>query len=230
MKRIGLLGGMSWESSSEYYRIINQTVQERLGGVHSADILLHSFDFQNVYDRMHVGDWEGLAAYVGESARYLERGGAQCALICTNTVHNVAPQVQEMLGIPLLHIADAAGAALAADGVRKVGLLGTKFTMELDFYSARLGEKYGIETVIPNGDARAEINRTIFDEMVKGHFLDRTRDYYASVITGLAQRGCEAIVLGCTEIPMLVKQDDVSVPLVDTTALHAKAAVDFALS
>lgn len=230
MKRIGLLGGMSWESSIEYYRIINQEVQKRLGGVHSGDILMHSFDFQEVYDLMHAGNWDGLAEYVGGAAGKLKDAGAECMLICTNTVHNVAPQVEAMLDIPLIHIADAAGQALAKDGVKKVGLLGTKFTMELDFYSGRLAQNFGIETIIPNEEQRCEINRTIFDEMVKGHFLAAARAYYLDVIDELAAQGAEAIVLGCTEIPILVTPEHTNVPLIDTTQLHAMAAVEFALS
>lgn len=230
MKRIGLLAGMSWESSVEYYRIINREVAARLGGVHSADIVMHSFDFQRVYDFMCADDWDGLAGFVADAAQGLEREGAGCVLICTNTVHNVAPQVEERLNVPLIHIADAAGEAIRKAGQTKVGLLGTKFTMELDFYTARLAEQHGIEVIVPEAEERTEINRVIFEELVKGEFRDESRAAFVRVIEGLAARGAQSVVLGCTEIPLLVGEGDSPLPLIDTTLLHARAAVDFALA
>ncbi|BBD08878.1 aspartate/glutamate racemase family protein [Desulfovibrio ferrophilus] len=230
MKRIGLLAGMSWESSVEYYRIINREVASRLGGVHSADILMRSFDFQNIYDLMCGGDWDGLAGVVGRAARGLVDQGADCVLICTNTVHNVAAQVQEELSVPLIHIADAAGHAVKAAGQTRVGLLGTRFTMELDFYAGRLAEHHGIEVLVPDQTQRGEVDRIIFEELVKGELRDESRTKYVEVIADLASRGAQSVVLGCTEIPLLVGPQDSPLPLHDTTTLHALAAVDFALS
>ncbi|MBU1003549.1 MAG: aspartate/glutamate racemase family protein [Proteobacteria bacterium] len=230
MKTIGLLGGMSWESSIEYYRIINREVAARLGGVHSADLLMRSFDFQEIYDLMCGGDWVGLAGVVGDAAQSLVDQGADCVLICTNTVHNVAPQVQQRLSVPLMHIADAAGRAVKAAGQTRVGLLGTRFTMELDFYSGRLSGQHGIEVLVPDAGQRADVDRIIFEELVKGKLRDESRARYVEIIAALAARGAQSVVLGCTEIPLLVGPQDSPLPLHDTTRLHALAAVDFALS
>ena len=229
MKTIGLLGGMSWESTVEYYRVINREAGARLGGVHSGDILMRSFDFQNIYDPMHAGDWDALADYVAGAAKELERAGAQCVLICTNTVHNVAPQVEAAIGVPLIHIGDGAGAAAKRLGATKVGLLGTRFTMELDFYASRLKEGFDIETITPDAADRALVDRIIWDELIRGDLRDESRDAYVGVIERLAERGAQAVVLGCTEIPLLIGPDDSSLPLVDTTTEHALAAVEFAL-
>ncbi|WP_461209724.1 aspartate/glutamate racemase family protein [Desulfocurvus sp. DL9XJH121] len=230
MKTIGLLGGMSWESSVEYYRIINREVAARLGGVHSADILMRSFDFQTIYDPMHAGDWDGLADRVADAARDLERAGADCVLICTNTVHNVAPAVQAALSVPLIHIADAAGAAARAAGYERLGLLGTRFTMEMDFYAGRLAKEYGMEVLVPDDADRAFVDRVIFGELVKGQLRDDSRARYVEIIADLAGRGAQAVVLGCTEIPLLVGPGDSCLPLIDTTREHALAAVEFALA
>lgn len=229
MRTIGLLGGMSWESTVLYYQEINRLVAGRLGGLHSADVLLHSFDFQAIADLMHDGDWDGLARHVSGSARRLERAGAECLLICTNTVHHVAPAVADAVDVPLLHIADAAGEAARAGGFTRVGLMGTRFTMELDFYAARLDEGFGIETIVPDAEDRTLLDRVIFGELVKGRFEDASRSAFNAVIGDLAQRGAQAVVLGCTEIPLLVRQEDCPVPLIDTARLHAAAAVNFAL-
>lgn len=230
MKTIGLLAGMSWESSTEYYRIINREVAARLGGFHSAEILMHSFDFQIVHDLMHTGDWDGLARHAAAAARGLESAGAGCVLICTNTVHNVAPQVAGAVSVPLLHIADAAGAAARAAGHECVGLLGTRFTMELDFYAGRLAEGHGVQTLTPGEEDRAYVDHVIFDELVKGELRDDSRARFVEIIEGLGARGATAVVLGCTEIPLLVQQEHSPLPLIDTTREHALAAVDFALA
>lgn len=229
MKTIGLLGGMSWESTVEYYRLINREVGNRLGGVHSGDILMRSFDFQNIYTPIHEGRWDDLAAYVADAAKGLEREGADCVLICTNTVHNVAPQVEAALHVPLIHIGDGAGTAAKRLGASKIGLLGTSFTMELDFYASRLKTDYAVDTVIPNTEDRDTVNRIIWNELIKGDIRDESRAAYAQVIQRLAAQGAEAVVLGCTEIPLLIGADDSPLPLIDTTAEHALAAVEFAL-
>jgi aspartate racemase len=229
MKTIGLLGGMSWESSSEYYRILNETVAARLGGLHSADCLLYSVDFAAVEALQHAERWDELTQMMISAAQRLERGGAELLLICTNTMHRMAPEVQAAIGIPLLHIADAAGEAVKARGLHTVGLLGTRFTMEGDFYRRRLTDKFGLDVLIPEEADRETVHRVIYEELVKGEIRESSRDAYLEIITKLRSRGAEGVILGCTEIPLLVHQTDVEIPVFDTTRIHAEAAVDWAL-
>ena len=230
MKTIGLLGGMSWESSAEYYRILNQTVKARLGGLHSASCLLYSVDFAEIEALQRSGDWENLTHTMIEAAQRLENAGADCLLVCTNTMHRMAPEIEDVLQIPLLHIADAAGDAIAARGIKTVGLLGTRFTMEGDFYRKRLEEKFDLEVLIPNDAERDIVHRVIYNELVKGEIREASRQAYLVVVDGLQSRGAEGVILGCTEIPPLVRQADTQLPLFDTTRLHAEAAVDWALA
>ncbi|MFK4763694.1 aspartate/glutamate racemase family protein [Desulfobaculum sp. SPO524] len=230
MRRIGLLGGMSWESTIEYYRIINEEIARRLGGVHSADIVMQSYDFQQVADLMHAGRWDDVAAKLTATAESLIAAGAECMLICTNTVHNIAPKLESAISVPLLHIADAAGRECTARGWSRVGLLGTAFTMEYDFYRGRLADAHGVEVCVPGEAERKEINRIIFEELVKGELRDDSRATYLEAISRLKDNGAQAVVLGCTEIPLLVGPEHTDVPLLDTTRLHALAAVEFALA
>ncbi len=220
---------MSWESSAEYYRLINQGVRARRGGAHSAPILMWSFDFAVIEALQHAGRWDAAEALLIDAAQRLERAGAACMVICTNTMHLMADAVQAAIGVPLLHIADGAAAAIQAHGLRRVGLLGTAFTMEQDFYKGRLHERFGLDVLIPGEADRATVHRVIYDELVQGQVLPASRDAYRAVIARLVADGAEAIILGCTEIMLLVRPEDSAVPLFDTTALHAAAAVDFAL-
>ena len=229
MKTIGLIGGMSWESSIEYYRIINETVKARLGGVHSADCLMYSVDFAEIESLQNAGEWEQLTLEMISAARRLERGGADCLVICTNTMHKMADEVQAAIQIPLLHIVDAAGAAVQAKELTTVGLLGTRFTMEGNFYRGRLAEKFGLQVLIPDEAGRETVHRVIYNELVKGEIKAGSRQAFLAIIEDLQSRGAQGIVLGCTEIPLLVKQDDVAIPIFDTTRLHAEAAVNWAL-
>jgi aspartate racemase len=227
MKTIGLIGGMSWESSLEYYRLINQMVKARLGGHHSAECLLYSVDFAEIEDMQQRGAWEAAGARLAGVARQLERGGAECIVLCTNTMHKT---IQAAVDVPLLHIADATAQAVRSAGLDTVGLLGTIYTMEGDFYSGRLVEGHGLRVILPDSDARQMVNRVIFDELVNGALRQESRAAYVDVIRDLQAQGAQGVILGCTEIGLLVKQDDSPVPVFDTTALHAAAAVDFALS
>lgn len=226
---IGLIGGMSWESSAEYYRLINQGVRARLGGVHSARCLMWSFDFAEVEALQHAGRWDDAAGLLADAARRLERGGADFLLICTNTMHRMADQVQAAVGIPLLHIADPTAERIKARGIMRVGLLGTAFTMEQDFYKGRLRDHFGLDVIVPGTEDRTTVHRVIYDELVQGRIEAASRDTYRAVIAGLAARGAEAVILGCTEIMLLVRPEDSAVPLFDTTAIHAAAAVERAL-
>lgn len=229
-KIIGLIGGMSWESSAAYYRIINETVRARLGGVRSARCLMWSFDFGEIEALQHAGRWdEATAALIG-AARRLERGGADFVVICTNTMHRMADDVQAAIGLPLLHIADPTAERIRAAGHRRVGLLGTAFTMEQDFYKGRLAARHGLDVLVPEAEDRAAVHRVIYEELVQGRVMPASRDAYRSVIARLVERGAEAVILGCTEIMLLVRPEDSPVPLFDTTALHAEAAVDRALA
>ena len=227
---IGLIGGMSWESSAEYYRIINQAVRDRLGGLRSARCLMWSFDFGEIEALQHAGRWDDAAALMIDAAQRLERGGADFFLICTNTMHRMADQVQAAVGIPLLHIADPTAERIKAQGIKRVGLLGTAFTMEQDFYKGRLQDKFGLEVLVPEADDRAVVHRVIYEELVQGRVEPASRDAYRAVIARLVERGAEAVILGCTEIMLLVKPQDSAVPLFDTTGIHAQAAVERALS
>ncbi len=229
MKTIGLIGGMSWESTTEYYRIINEAVSTRLGGFHSAKILMNSVDFGEIEPLMRSGDWESIARMLSGIAVSLEKAGADCILIATNTIHKVYDFVDEAVTVPMIHIADAAGEAVKAAGIGKVGLLGTRFTMEEDFYRGRLQDKFGIEVTVPDKDSRDLVDAVIFGELCLGVIKDESKRRYIEIIEKLAEDGAEGIILGCTEIPLLVSGSDVTTPLFDTTRIHALAAVDFAL-
>lgn len=229
MKTIGMLGGMSWESTVPYYRLINQRVQERIGGLHSARILLYSVDFHEVEQLQHAGDWDRAGALLADAARRLQGAGADFLVICTNTMHKVAPTVEAATALPLLHIADPTALAIASEGFRRVGLLGTRFTMEEDFYRARLQREHGLEVLVPDAGDRLEVHRVIYDELCQGLIDEASRARYRGVIERLVARGAEAIILGCTEISLLVGSADSRVPLFDTTSLHARAAADHAL-
>jgi len=229
-KVIGLIGGMSWESSSEYYRIINQAVREKLGGLRSARCLMWSFDFGEIEALQHAGRWDDATALMIDAAQRLERGGADFFLICTNTMHRMADQVQAAVGIPLLHIADPTAERIKARGIRRVGLLGTAFTMEQDFYKGRLQSRFGLDVLVPETEDRATVHRIIYEELVQGRVEAASRKAYRQVIARLVERGAEAVILGCTEIMLLVKPEDSAVPLFDTTGIHAQAAVERALA
>lgn len=229
MKCIGLLGGMSWESTVSYYQALNRGVRARLGGLHSARVLLNSVDFAEIERLQHAGDWPATARLLSTAARDLQAGGADCLLIGTNTMHKVAPEIAAAIGIPLLHIADATAKRLVADGVTRVGLLGTRFTMEQDFYKGRLTESFGLEVLVPPEAEQERVHRIIYDELCLGRVLDASRAEYLAIIAGLAQAGAQAVILGCTEIALLVGDAKAAVPLYDTTAIHAEAAVEWAL-
>jgi len=220
---------MSWESSIEYYRIINETVRDRLGGLHSAQSLMFSVDFAEIEALQREGAWDEATAVMIDAACRLERGGADFVVICTNTMHRMADEVESEIGIPLLHIADATAAHVKARGMHTVGLLGTRFTMEEDFYRGRLGARHGLEVLIPPPAARERVHRIIYDELVLGQIRPASRAEYVEIIEGLAAEGAQGIVLGCTEIGLLVKGEHSPLPLFDTTVLHAAAAVDRAL-
>ena len=228
MKTIGILGGMSWESSIEYYRIINEEVNRRLGGVHSAKILMYSVDFAEIEALQHAGRWDEATAFMVDAAQRIERGGADFLVIATNTMHKMAEEVAAAIGIPLLHIADATAERIKAQGLRKVGLLGTRFTMEEDFYRGRLERKHGLTVLIPDKADRDEVHRVIYEELVVGRIVPASRQRYIAIMERLIDQGAEGIILGCTEIGLLVKDGDVPVPLFDTTRIHAEAAVDWA--
>lgn len=230
MKTIGLLGGMSWESSLEYYRLINQATKAKLGGLHSAKSIMFSVDFEEIEVLQHQERWDELTEIMIEGAKRVERGGADLLVICTNTMHKMADAVQSAISIPVLHIADATATEILRLKLKTIGLLGTKFTMEQDFYRGRLSEKFGLKVLIPGESDREIVHKVIYKELCLGKTLDSSRREYIRIINALVQQGAEGIVLGCTEIPLLVKQDDVAVPIFDTTAIHARYAVDVAVS
>ncbi len=229
MKTIGLIGGMSWESSIEYYKIINETVRAQLGGLHSAKCIMVSIDFAEMEPLQHQGKWDEATEILVAAARSVEAGGADFVLFCTNTMHKVADEVQKQLRIPILHIADATAQAIKAAGLKKVGLLGTKFTMEEDFYKGRLVQKHKLEVIIPTAEAREVVHRVIYDELCMGEIKPSSKKKFLAIIERLAKEGAEGIILGCTEIGLLVNKEDSRVPLFDTTEIHAVAAVEFAL-
>lgn len=229
MKTIGLIGGMSWESSAEYYRIINQETNRRLGGVHSAQCLMWSFDFEEIKRLQHEGEWDKLADAVKEAAIRLERGGADFLVLCTNTMHRLADAVLSSVGIPLLHIADPTADKIKASSFERVGLLGTAFTMEQDFYKGRLQQRHGLDVIVPDEDDCRTVHEIIYKELVLGQVRPESRQAYREIIGRLIERGAQCIILGCTEIMLLVKDEDSAVPLFDTTTIHAMAAVDEAL-
>jgi aspartate racemase len=229
-KTIGLIGGMSWESSAEYYRIINQEMLRRLGGVHSARSLMWSVDFDGIKQLQHAGEWDRLAEAMQEAARHLERGGADFIVLCTNTMHRLADAISSAVGIPLLHIADPTAEKIKAAGIRRVGLLGTAFTMEQDFYKGRLQTRHGLDVIVPDADDRQVVHDVIYKELIVGTINPDSRQACRAIIARLIEKGAEAVILGCTEIMLLVSKEDSAVPLFDTTTLHAVAAVDHALA
>jgi aspartate racemase len=230
MKTIGLIGGMSWESSSEYYRLINELVKERLGGLHSAKSVMVSVDFAEVEILQSEGRWDEASQIMVSAARSLEKAGADFVILCTNTMHKLAGAIQENIQIPFLHIADATAARIQSVHIQSVGLLGTRFTMEEDFYKGRLADLHGLNVIIPTKPEREMVHRIIYDELCAGVIDPVSRGEYRSVMGNLAKKGARGIVLGCTEIGLLVSQEDSSLPLFDTTRIHAEAAVDLALS
>ena len=230
MKTIGMIGGMSWESSIEYYRIINEGVKGKLGGLHSAKSVMYSVDFAEIETLQHEGRWEEATQAMVEAAKHVEAGGADFVIICTNTMHKMAEEVEAAIHIPLLHIVDATAEAIKALGLQVVGLLGTNFTMEQDFYRGRLVERHGLEVLIPEEQDREIVHRVIYDELVLGVIKPESRSQYERIIEKLIEAGAQGIILGCTEIGLLVKDEDSRVPLFDTTSIHAVAAVEYALS
>ena len=229
MKTIGMLGGMSWESTASYYNALNQGVKAELGGLHSAKVALYSVDFAEIEELQHKGEWQQTAAILSSAAKSIEAAGADFLLICTNTMHKVADDIQASINIPILHIADATASQLVTDGIKKVGLLGTAFTMEQDFYKSRLQEKYAINVIVPEEPDRRIVHSIIYEELCRGVISARSRTQYLAIIAALEAQGAEAVILGCTEIALLVQQQDTHVPLYDTTEIHAAKAVELAL-
>ncbi|WP_404974161.1 aspartate/glutamate racemase family protein [Vibrio campbellii] len=226
MKTIGLIGGMSWESTAQYYQIINREVKARLGGLHSGKVCLYSVDFAEIETLQHQGRWDDTAIILAQAAKSVEAGGADFILICTNTMHKVADQIQQVVNVPLIHIADTTAEKLVSDGIKKVGLLGTRFTMEQDFYKQRLIDKFGVDVFVPGSDDQTIIHNVIYNELCKGEVRDDSRQHYLAIIEKLVEQGAEAVILGCTEIAMLVEPHHTDVKLYDTTEIHAKAAVE----
>jgi aspartate racemase len=230
MKTIGLIGGMSWESTIPYYRLINETVKERLGGLHSARIILYSVDFHDIERLQHAGNWEAAGAVLADAARSLEAAGAAFLVLCTNTMHKVAAIIESAVAIPLLHIADPTATEIKQAGYSKIGLLGTRFTMEQPFYRDRLSERHGLRVVVPDAVDRERVHRIIYEELCLGTVNPESRSEYRRIMGKLASRGAQAIILGCTEISLLVTQQDSQIPLFDTTAIHARMAAEESLS
>ncbi|MFC1635006.1 aspartate/glutamate racemase family protein [Planctomycetota bacterium] len=229
MKTIGLIGGMSWESSLEYYRIINECVRDQLGGLHSAKIVLYSFDLAEIAVLQDEGNWNAAAQLLTGAAQGLEQIGADVLVICTNTMHKLADQVEKSVSVPLLHIADATAENIKTKGLKRMGLLGTKFTMEENFYKERLTDKHGLEVIVPKEDERHVVNHVIYDELCRGRVKPSSKEMFCRIMQNLVANGAEGIILGCTEIGLLVDQQDIQIPLFDTTIIHAKAAAQFAL-
>ena len=230
MRVIGLLGGMSWESTAEYYRVINQEVRRRLGHQHSAKLVMYSVDFEEIEQLQRAADWDRAGRILAAAAGGVQNGGADMLVLCTNTMHKVAPAIEAAIDIPLIHIADATAEAVLEQGIERVGLLGTRFTMEEDFYKGRLAEDHGLEVLVPDAEDRAIVDRVIFNELCLGEILEESSSEYERIIRGLADRGAEGVILGCTEIGLLVGPDDSALPVFDTTRIHSVTAVDRALS
>ncbi|MGN6153495.1 MAG: aspartate/glutamate racemase family protein [Lysobacteraceae bacterium] len=228
MKTLGLLGGMSWESTVPYYRIVNERVRDRLGGLHSAKLVLHSVDFAEIEVLQHAGRWDEAGAVLADAARGLRAAGADAIVLCTNTMHRVAPAIEAAIDVPLLHIADATATRIGAAGIERVALLGTRFTMEQAFYRDRI-EAAGIGVIVPDADDRERVHRVIYDELCLGRVYDTSRQAYRDIIATLVARGAQGVILGCTEIGLLVGKGDAAVPMFDTTRLHAEAAAGWAL-
>ncbi len=229
MKTIGLIGGMSWESSAVYYNIINKKTAEKLGGFHSAKSIMVSVDFAEIEEFQHKDEWKSLEKMMIQSAQQLEKAGADFVILCTNTLHFCAPEIIKNIGIPFLHIAEATGQKIKENGLQKVALLGTRFTMEMDFYSKLLTENFGIEVIVPDKRERGQIHRVIYQELVHGKVLDQSREMFKGIIENLKTKGAEGVILGCTEIPMLISDSDVDIPVFNTTKIHAEKAVELAL-
>jgi aspartate racemase len=229
LKIIGLIGGMSWESTIPYYRQLNETVKERLGGLHSARVILYSVDFHEIEQLQHSGDWRTAGVVLADAAQALEAAGADFIVLCTNTMHRVAPAIEAAVRIPLLHIADPTAEAIKRSGLSTVGLLGTRFTMEQAFYKDRLRERHGLNVLVPAPPDQEVIHRVIYEELCLGKIVAESRSEYRRIMAGLVDQGAEAIILGCTEISLLVRQNDAAVPLFDTTAIHARMAAERAL-
>ena len=229
MKTIGLIGGMSWESTVGYYREINEGVKQKLGGLHSAKIVLYSVDFEPIEKLQHSGDWDATGSILADAARSVEAGGAEFLLICTNTMHKVADQIERAMSIPLLHIADATAEVLVQNGVKKIGLLGTAFTMEQEFYKGRLSEKHGLDVIVPDAPDRKLVHDIIYQELCLGHIEQASKQEYIRIVNKLTEMGSEGVILGCTEIGMLIGQNDTNTTLYDTTKIHAAKAVEWAI-
>ena len=229
MKTIGLIGGMSWESTVPYYRLVNEEVKQQLGGLHSAKVVLYSVDFHEIEQLQHAGDWDAAGAILADAARALEAAGAELLVLCTNTMHKVAAAIEAAVRIPLLHIADGTAEEIRRAGFSRVGLLGTRFTMEQAFYKDRLSGQHGLQVVVPDPDDREVVHRIIYEELCLGRVLDESRSEYRRIMAKLVAQGAQAIILGCTEISLLVGDSDASVPLFDTTAIHARKAAQWAL-
>ncbi|MCO1335172.1 aspartate/glutamate racemase family protein [Microbulbifer sp. OS29] len=230
MKKIGLLGGMSWESTSIYYRIINEGIAKSLGGLHSAEIILYSLDFEELAQLQAAGKWKQAGLLLAEAAQRIEGAGAEGVLLCTNTMHKISRAIVESIGVPFLHVCDAIGEALLVKKIKKVGLLATAFTMEQDFYRSYIQDKYGVEVIIPEKSDRGIVHRVIYDELCKGIILDDSRKSYVRIVDELAEQGADGVILGCTEICMLISQADTTVTLLDSTEIHAQKAVAFSIS
>lgn len=229
MKIIGLIGGMSWESSLVYYRLLNERTKELLGPSASSECLMYSVDFKDIAELQHQGNWNELNNRMADAAKRLYKGGADIVVLCTNTMHLCEASIQEAAPIPFMHIADVTGQAIKKQGLSKVGLLGTRYTMEKDFYKKTLLEKHGIETIIPSKEERDDVHNIIYNELIQGTISDSSRERYIEIIQNLKSRGAEGVILGCTEIPLLIKQEDSPIPVFDTTTIHAHAAVDWAV-
>jgi aspartate racemase len=230
MRTIGLLGGMSWESTVPYYRIVNETVRERLGGLHSAKLVLYSVDFQEIESLQHTEAWDEAGQVLGRAARALRAAGADFIVLCTNTMHKVADSIERAAGLPLLHIADPTAEAIRAAGLHRIGLLGTRFTMEQDFYKARFRDQHGLDILIPGDPDREIVHRVIYDELCQGRVLQGSREQFRQIIQRLVDQGAQAMILGCTEISMLIGDGDSPVPTFDTTRLHARKAAEWAVA
>ena len=229
MKTLGLIGGMSWESTVPYYRLINETIKARLGGLHSARLVIYSVDFDEIATLQHAGDWDAAGQVLADAARRLERAGAQGLVICANTMHKVGPAIEAVVRVPVLHVVDAVADDIRAAGFHNVGLLGTRFTMEQPFYAERLA-RHGLQTLIPEQADRELVHRVVYEELCLGKIVDDSRDAYRRIMAELVARGAQAIILGCTEISMLVSARDAAVPLFDTTAIHARKAAEWMLA
>ncbi|EKO3947765.1 aspartate/glutamate racemase family protein [Vibrio fluvialis] len=230
MKTIGMIGGMSWESTLSYYKAINEGVKAELGGLNSAQICLYSVNFEPIEKLQHEGKWDETAQLLAQAAKSVEAGGADFLLICTNTMHKVAPEIEAQISIPILHIADATAKQLQQDGIKRVGLLGTRFTMEQEFYKGRLQQQFGIDVLIPDAEQRQQVHRVIYEELCLGTIRPESRAQYVEIVEDLHRRGAQAVILGCTEIALLIQHHDTDVPLYDTTKIHAEQAVQLALT